>query len=195
MRRRFFLLIFLLLTLAACGGKSSVAPEMPRPAPAEDPSKVTWNADPGGLRLRIDAASDLNTQDGAPLALSLCVYQIDDAKRFNGLAQSADGLDALQACTVEAAAAASAKRFWLQPGQQQVVDLDRAEGAKTLAVAAGYAHLKPELSAATFRYLLHQEKEGYIPGFRKTVHSAAQMEIAIRLTASQVSLNGVEREQ
>jgi hypothetical protein len=63
-----------------------------------------------------------------------------------------------------------------------------------MAVAAGYAHLEPELSHASFRYLLHTDKDGYIPGFRKTVYSAASMEIVIRLTASQVSINGTERD-
>jgi predicted component of type VI protein secretion system len=167
---------------------------MPKPAPAEDPSRVVWNAEPGGVRLSIEATADLNTQDGAPLSLSLCVFQVDRTDKFDDLARTAEGLDKLQACTVDAAGAASAKRYWLQPGQKLSEDIDRAEGARVMAVAAGYAHLKPELSRASFRYLLHTSKEGYIPGFRKTVYSATPMNIVIRLTASQVSINGVERD-
>jgi type VI secretion system VasD/TssJ family lipoprotein len=183
-----------LLLLAACGGKDAVAPPMPKPAPAEDPSRVVWNAEPGGVRLSIETTPDLNAQDGAPLSLSLCVFQLDKTDKFDDLAQTPEGLDKLQACTVDAAGAASAKRYWLQPGQKLSEDIDRAEGARTMAVAAGYAHLEPQLSRASFRYLLHTGKDGYIPGFRKTVYSAASMEIAIRLTASQVSINGVERD-
>jgi type VI secretion system VasD/TssJ family lipoprotein len=194
MRKRFRLLSGALLLLAACGGKDAVAPPMPRPAPAEDPSRVVWNAEPGGVRLSIEAAPDLNAQDGTPLALSLCVFQLDKTDKFDDLAQTPEGLDKLQACTVEAAGAASARRYWLQPGQKLSEDIDRAEGARTMAVAAGYAHLEPKLSRAGFRYLMHTDKNGYIPGFRKTVYSAAPMNIVIRLTASQVSINGVERD-
>ena len=77
-----------LLLLAACGGKDVIAPPMPRPAPVEDPSRVVWNAEPGGVRLSIETTSDLNTQDGLPLALSLCVFQLDKTDRFDDLAQT-----------------------------------------------------------------------------------------------------------
>jgi type VI secretion system VasD/TssJ family lipoprotein len=195
MRRRFFWpLPGVLLLLAACGGKDAIAPPMPKPAPAEDPSRVVWNAEPGGVRLSIETTDDLNAQDGASLSLSLCVFQMDKTDKFDDLAQTPEGLDKLQACTVDAAGAASAKRYWLQPGQKFSEDIDRAEGARVMAVAAGYTHLKPELSRASFRYLMHSDKEGYIPGFRKTVYSAAPMDIVIRLTASQVSINGAERD-
>jgi type VI secretion system VasD/TssJ family lipoprotein len=180
--------------LAACGGKDAVAPPMPKPQPQTDPAQVIWPAEPGGVRLRIEATPDLNAQDGNPLALSLCVYQLGKADKFDDLARNADGLDALQACTVEAGGAVSAKRYWLQPGQVVTDDVDRAEGARLMAVAAGYAHLTPELSRAAFRFLLHSEKKGWMIGFRDTVYSAAPMEIHIRLTASQVSINGAERE-
>jgi type VI secretion system VasD/TssJ family lipoprotein len=199
MRKRFFRPwawpfsgVFLLL--AACGGKDAVAPPMPKPRPAEDPSRVVWQAEPGGVRLSIEAAPDLNTQDGLPLALSLCVFQLDKTDKFDDLAQTPEGLDELQACTANAAGAVSAKRYWLQPGQKLTEDLDRAEGARTMAVAAGYAHLMPELSRASFHYPLHVDKEGYLPGFRKTVYSAAPVDVAIRLTASRVSINGAERD-
>ncbi|MDR0379223.1 MAG: type VI secretion system lipoprotein TssJ [Candidatus Accumulibacter sp.] len=197
MRRGRFLRLLsgtLLLLAAACGGKNAVAPPMPEPAPVEDPSRVVWQAAPGGLRLDIEAASDLNTQDGMPLALSLCVFQLDKTDKFDDLVKTPEGLDKLQACTVDAADATSAKRFWLQPGQKLTEDMDRAEGARTMAVAAGYAHLEPKLSHASFRYLLHTARDGYIPGFRKTVYSATKMNIVIRLTATQVSINGVERD-
>ncbi|MDR2788815.1 MAG: type VI secretion system lipoprotein TssJ [Candidatus Accumulibacter sp.] len=184
----------MLLLVAACGGKEAIAPPMPRPRPAEDPSRVIWQAEPGGVRLSIEAAPDLNARDGLPLSLSLCVFQLDKTGKFDDLAQTPEGLDKLQDCTVDAAGAVSARRYWLQPGQKLTEDVDRAEGARTMAVAAGYAHLEPELSRASFRYLMHTDREGYIPGFRKTVYSAARMEIVIRLTASRVSINGTERD-
>lgn len=186
--------LFGALLLAACGGKDVIAPPMPKPAPAEDPSRVVWNAEPGGVRLSIETTPDLNARDGVSLALSLCVFQLDKSDKFNDLAQTPEGLDKLQTCTVDAAGAVSARRYWLQPGQKLTEDIDRAEGARMMAVVAGYAHLEPELSRASFRYLMHTAKEGYIPGFRKTVYSATQMNILIRLTASQVSINGVERD-
>ena len=193
MRSRWLFVLPALLALTACGGKEPIAPPMPRAAPSADPSRVTWQAQPNGLRLHIEAAPDLNQQDGKPLALSLCVYQLDKSDGFNGIAQTPGGLNALQECTIKAADAISARRFWLQPGQKLTTDMDRAEGARLLAVAAGYAHLKPELSRVILPFLLHQEKSGYIPFFRDTLYSAAEMEISIHLSSTQVSLNGVER--
>ncbi|MDR1276666.1 MAG: type VI secretion system lipoprotein TssJ [Candidatus Accumulibacter sp.] len=191
---RFVFAFAFFLALAACGGAGKKAFEMPPPTPSADPSGVVWQTEPKGLRISIEAAPDLNAQDGEPLALSLCVYQLDKTAKFDDLAQSEDGLNLLQDCTISAADAVAAQRFWLQPGQTRVVEIDRAAGAKSLALAAGYAHLAPSLSTARFSYLLHSEKEGYIPGFRKTVYSAARMDIVIRLSASEVSVNGVERE-
>jgi type VI secretion system VasD/TssJ family lipoprotein len=194
MKRQWLLFFALSALLAACGGKDAVAPPMPKPQPQTDPSRVVWQAEPGGVHLKIETTPDLNAQDGKPLALSLCVYQLDKADKFNDLSRSAGGLDALQACTVEAGGAVSAKRYWLQPGQVVADVLDREEGARLMAVAAGYAHLTPELSRAAFRFLLHSEKQGWMIGFRDTVYSAAAMEIHIRLTAAQVVINGAERD-
>jgi type VI secretion system VasD/TssJ family lipoprotein len=183
------------ILLAACGGKAVLSPSIPPPLPAKDPAQVSWAALPAGITLTIQTSSDLNEMDGMPLGLSLCVYQLADANHFTALASAAAGLDILQACTVETIKAAAARRFWLQPGEIRKIVLDRAAGAQNLAVVAGYAHLKPELSAAVLPFLLHSEKEGYIPFFRTTLYSAAPMEIVIDLTAFAVSVNGVEREQ
>ncbi|GHU06063.1 hypothetical protein FACS1894158_11240 [Betaproteobacteria bacterium] len=194
---RGFLPVFFCCLLAACSGdKATRPPTVPPPAPVEDPSQVVWDAQPGGLNLHLLTKHDLNEMDGTPLGLSLCVYQLADVKRFNALAGTAVGLDTLQECTVEAADAVAAKRFWLQPGEYQEIVMDRAERAKNLAVVAGYAHLKPELSAAVAPFLLHSEKEGYIPFFRTTVYSAAsRMEYIINLSVSAVSVKGIERGQ
>ncbi|MDR0578069.1 MAG: type VI secretion system lipoprotein TssJ [Candidatus Accumulibacter sp.] len=195
MARGLFAVLFCGLLAACGGGPATRPPTVPPPLPVEDPAHVTWEAKPGGLTLHLVSRSDLNEMDGTPLGLSLCVYQVADTKRFKALAATSGGLDALQECTVEAADAVAAKRFWMQPGEYREVVMDRAEGAKNLAVVAGYAHLKPELSAAVVPFLLHSEKQGYIPFFRTTVHSAALMEIIINLTASAVDAKGVERDK
>jgi type VI secretion system VasD/TssJ family lipoprotein len=193
---RGFLSALLCLLIAACSGdKATRPPTVPPPLPVEDPSQVVWDAKPGGLTLHLISSIGLNEMGGTPLGLSLCVYQVADVKRFKALSTTADGLDALQECTVDAADAVTAKRFWMQPGEYREVVMDRAERAKNLAVVAGYAHLKPELSAAVIPFLLHSEKEGYIPFFRTTVYSAASMEIIINLTDSAVSIKGIERDQ
>ncbi|MDR1890494.1 MAG: type VI secretion lipoprotein TssJ [Zoogloeaceae bacterium] len=193
---RYVSLVLFCCLLAACGGdKATRPPTVPPPAPVADPSQVGWAATPGGLTLHLITSINLNEVEATPLGLSLCVYQVADLNRFNALANTATGLDILQGCTVDTVDAAAAKRFWLQPGAYQEVVMDRAERAKNLAVVAGYAHLKPDLSAAVFPFLLHSEKEGYIPFFRTTVYSAANMDIIINLTDVAVSIKGAEREQ
>lgn len=178
--------------LTGCGG----APKNPfntPPAPVEDPAQVTWNMVPGGLRLLIETTEDLNRTADVPLGVTMCVYQL---KEFSGLQNTvsiAGGIDTLLACKTDALnGAAGARLFTLQPGQRQEVVMDRLEGARYLAVVAGYAHLRPEACHAVQPYPLEEASKGFL---RTTVYSAAPLDALIRLGAESVSITGVKRVQ
>jgi type VI secretion system VasD/TssJ family lipoprotein len=182
--------VALLCFLAACGAK----PEpFPAPAPSQDPAKVTWGMVKNGLSYRIVTAPDLNSDKGQALGLTLCVYQLKDSTQFQALAATLEGIDTLLDCKLEPAGAQAAKRFSLQPATELDIVSDRAEGARMLAVVAGYAHERPELCTATLPYPVSKGSEGII--FRTTVYSAAALDVVINLTESAVSLTGVSREQ
>ncbi len=182
-----------LLACCLCAGCGSSQPNMyPAPTPSEDPAKVTWNMLPQGLRYYLEAGPALNMDKEHPLGLTVCVYQLADSNKFQALAASAEGLDQLLDCRMETAGAQSARQYQLQPADKRSITADRAEGARMLAVVAGYAHENPNLSTAIFPYPVEKGSKGF---FRTTVYSAAPLEAIIRFTDSAVSITGVRRAQ
>lgn len=90
------------------------------------------------IHLNLTADSRLNLYQGSPHALVLCLYQLKDPNAFNQLVDEKDGLLKLLDCGRFDPSVANAKRIVVQPGQVEKQDLDRAEGAKYVAIAAGY---------------------------------------------------------
>ena len=195
---RCWLACLLLLCVAACsasGDPVQAPPAPPPPVAVEDPSKVVWNAEPGGLQVVITSSGDLNLRDNIPLGLTLCLLQMEDKNNFDSLSQTAEGLETLQECSPAKAGAVTAREIAMQPGQSRVLVLDRAEKAKFLGVVAGYAHLEPAQSVAVFPFLMYQEESGWIPMMTTTMYRAAPMDIFVQLGASSLRVNGATREQ
>lgn len=178
------------LLLAACAGEAPAPAQLP-PAAVENPSDVTWNLEPGGLRCRIEASPDLNLDKNTALGLTLCLYQLQDYAVFENKSAAPKGLDELLQCRPEAAQAQSARLFQLQPGATRDLVMDRAEHARYLGVVAGYAHLRPDQCAAVLPFPLHATTEGVL--FRTTLYNAAPVQALIRLGESSLSVTGAER--
>lgn len=90
------------------------------------------------IHLNLTADSRLNLHQGSPHALALCFYQLKDPNAFNQLVDEKDGLLKLLDCSRFDPSVANAKRIIIQPGQAEKQDIDRAEGARYVAIAAGY---------------------------------------------------------
>lgn len=97
-----------------------------------------WKYEKEAIRLHIRADNKLNLDDGEPHTLLLCVYQLSDPNTFNQLSNDEDGLYTLLDCTLFGQGAAVSKRLIIQPGQDLNMTLDRAEGARYVAIVAGY---------------------------------------------------------
>ena len=82
------------LLLAACAGEAPAPAQLP-PAAVENPSDVTWNLEPGGLRCRIEASPDLNLDKNTALGLTLCLYQLQDYAVFENKSAAPEGLERL----------------------------------------------------------------------------------------------------
>jgi type VI secretion system VasD/TssJ family lipoprotein len=127
--KRSLSLVFLLMVavmLSACAGGT--------PADVKYKEKA--------IHVNLTADSRLNLHQGSPHALVLCLYQLKDPNAFNQLVEEKDGLLKLLDCSRFDASVANAKRIIIQPGQVEKQDLDRAEGAKYVALAAGYYAFK-----------------------------------------------------
>ena len=119
-----FVLIGMLLVLGACAAKRIPPPK--------------WIFEKEAIRLQVKADYKLNFYDEEAHTLLLCIYQLSDPNAFNQLSNDEDGLYTLLNCTLFGEGATASKRMIIQPGQDIDIMLDRAEGARYVAMTAGY---------------------------------------------------------
>ena len=103
-----------------------------------------WTYERDAIQMHVTTDPKLNFEDGDAHTLLLCTYQLSDPNTFNQLASEQDGIYKLLECNLFSAGAAVSKRTFLQPDQTIQLSLDRAEGARWVAVVAGYAVLNKD---------------------------------------------------
>lgn len=103
-----------------------------------------WKYEKDAIRLHLVSDPNLNLFGGSPHTLLLCVYHLRDPNGFNQVRDEKDGLVKLLECTRFDPSVTYAKRIIVQPGQETTETLDRAEGARYVAVVAGYSQLQKE---------------------------------------------------
>ena len=103
-----------------------------------------WTYEKEAIRLHIKADHKLNLDEGEAHTLLLCAYQLSDPNTFNQLSNDDDGIYQLLDCGLFGDGAAAAKRMIIQPDQDLNMTMDRAEGARYVALVAGYYILEKE---------------------------------------------------
>jgi predicted component of type VI protein secretion system len=174
---RYLLLFSAWLLLSSCGSD-------PRVKMLPEDSDIDWAAKPDGIVLKFKASPDLNMDRGRPASLSVCVYQLSDARVFEQLrGQGQAGLETLAACDksggaencrgLEGLAALTAcrkfgdtvlsfNRYFLEPGQTPApLFLDRREGTKFVGVAAGYYNLESDRCIRLFPVPVVKVSDGW----------------------------------
>jgi type VI secretion system VasD/TssJ family lipoprotein len=121
-----------------------------------------WSFEPGAIRLDIKADAGLNFYDGSPHTIVLWCYQLSNPNKFNQLAEDRSGLSKLLEGGQFDPSVADFKREILQPGKQVTLSLDRAEGAKYLALAAGYYFLNRENAVRLLQIPTVEETRGKV---------------------------------
>ena len=109
-----------------------------------------WKYEKKAIRLQLKADFQLNLHEGTPHTLLVCVYQLRNPNTFNQLAGDNNGIYELLECKLFDDSVAGSERLIIHPGQDLTFTLNRAEGAKYVAIVAGY-------------YLLHKERLFNIP--------------------------------
>lgn len=113
---------------------------------SSNPGQVRFAAVPGALNLEITASDFLNNIDGQPHALTFVIYQLSDRLMFDQLTRTEEGVAKLLEGGHFDEAVKGVRRFFIQPGMQNRLSLDRAEGARHVALVAGY-HNPPDPAA------------------------------------------------
>lgn len=128
------LMIIFIISLSGCSSTSK-RPEFRREA----------------IRLTLTADPMLNLYEESPHTLLVCIYELLDPNAFNHLMDQVDGLTKLMECNRFDASVAYAKRVVLQPASEVREILDRAEGARYLAISAGYYHVQKDRPFALYK--------------------------------------------
>lgn len=171
MIRRFSVIIcFLTLWISACATQ-------PVPPPK-------WQYETNAIEVHLKADAKLNFDEGLPHTLAICLYQLKDPNAFNQLSEDADGIYRLLDCGLFDAGVATAKRIIVHPGKDLLLKLDRAEGAKYVAVAAGYYILEKERMLRVFDIPVITEKKGFIKTTR--ISRPGLLKIDLTLGSSQI---------
>ncbi|MDO5483588.1 MAG: type VI secretion lipoprotein TssJ [Desulfovibrionaceae bacterium] len=113
--------------------------------PGTSPDTMLWNFAARALALHLKATPDLNYVDGQAHTLRLCMYQLEKTDTFNDLASTSEGLTKLMQCERFDPSVKDMNSQIITPGQVESRLFDRAEGARHVAVVAGYGKLEPGL--------------------------------------------------
>jgi type VI secretion system VasD/TssJ family lipoprotein len=136
------------------------------------------------IKIHLKADAQLNLSDGKPHTLLVCVYQLNDPNTFNQLAGDQEGLYRLLECGLFDASVAAAKKLIVQPGQNNTINLDRSQGARYVAVAAGYYLIERERIVRLHEIPVVIEKKGFI---RRTKRKKLDtLEIDLKLGPQQI---------
>jgi type VI secretion system VasD/TssJ family lipoprotein len=114
------------------------------------------------IKINVEAGPQLNFSDGKPHTLLVCVYQLNDPNSFNQLAGDQDGLYRLLECGLFDGSVEGAKRLIVQPSQNATFNLDRSQGARYVAIAAGYYLIERERVVRLYEIPVIIETKGLI---------------------------------
>lgn len=150
MKKGAFLLsiIFLTVFVGSCA-------HQPPPVPQ-------YRYKPEAIRLQIQADANLNLHEGKPHTLMICIYQLKRKTGFNYLAEEMDGRYKLLECQPFDNTVASAKRLIIHPGDSLNLLMDRLEGARHLALVAGYFLLQKKRMVRVVNFPVVTETQGFM---------------------------------
>lgn len=128
---------------------------------------VKWGYEKDAIELHAKADKLLNYKNKKAHALVVCVYQLTTPNAFNQLADNREGLYTLLECSnFDPASVSVSKQIVVSPGKDVNIKLDRAEGAKYVALVAGYyATIEKDKITRLYQIPEIKETKGF---FRKT---------------------------
>jgi type VI secretion system VasD/TssJ family lipoprotein len=145
------LIYFCIVAVSGCATKTSleVAPD-------------DWVFEDRAIHIHARSPSDLNAISGRPHSVALGVFQLNDPNTFLGLAETKEGaLQLLNSGRIDDTIA-QFTRIILQPGEEKIATLPRAQGTKYVALISGYYGLNTELDIKVFSVPIKPAKRGFV---------------------------------
>ena len=147
-------------------------------------SAVQYDYGEGAISLNLKADSQLNRYNGVQHTLSTCVYQLSDSKEFNQLSSNRDGLYRLLGCEKFDPSVKGTERVILHPGKDEMKTLDRVEGSRFVAVAAGYYNIRKDEIVRIFEVPVVQELTGFLG--QNKISRAGDLNITLSMGPQQI---------
>ncbi|MFO8113138.1 MAG: type VI secretion system lipoprotein TssJ [Desulfosalsimonadaceae bacterium] len=166
---RYLLVVLSVFVISAC------ASSLPPP---------DWTFQREAIDLHIKADPRLNLKGGAPHTLLVCVYQLENPIPFDRLAADTAGLYKLLECELFDASVATSTRLFVHPGEDQHRVLDRAQGARHVAVVAGYYTIEKERIVNMYDIPVTVERSGFL--WRNKKQKPQHVDIQITLGPQQI---------
>lgn len=171
----------LALLLPSCAGQKPVTVEQGSSIQAaRTPEEVRWGHQSKAVNLNIKASPDLNSENNQAHTVLVCVYQLSKTDSFNALAGNAEGLSTLLRCKNFDDSVMTAEQFIVSPGQVTGLVYDRAEGARHLALVAGYAELNPQKATRLRSFPIAKKSEGSL-FWKEDYYYPGKLEMAVLL--------------
>ena len=144
-----------------------------------------WRYEKEAVKLTLQADPQLNLYNNMAHTLQLCVYQLKDPNGFNQLIETEEGLYKLLEGSMFDASVANFKRLNMSPSQSTPFTMDRAEGAKYIGIAAGYATIQKDRITRLIAIPVITVEEG--SGFKKQmVYRPEIVNLKLRLGPRQI---------
>lgn len=167
-------MVIILFSVISCAHK-------PPPVPQ-------WQYEPEAVHLRIDADANLNLHEGKPHTLMICIYQLRRKTGFNSLAEEIEGRYKLLECQPFDNTVATTKRLIIHPGDNLNLLMDRLEGARHLAIVAGYYLLQKKRIIRMVDFPVVTEEHGFMGS--KTTSRVGKLNLEITFGDQQIK--GIE---
>lgn len=130
---------------------------------ASAPKEVKWEYEKDAIVLNLKSDRNLNLKDKKAHALVICVYQLMSPNAFEQLSGSREGLYRLLECQVfDPASVSVCKQIVANPGKDVHISLDRAEGARYVALVAGYYTIERSRITRLYRIPEVSERKGFL---------------------------------
>lgn len=164
------------ILLAGCGGGAATTPGMSGTASSASKSASTASSalsaasisytgsypyEREAVRIHLKADPRLNLFDATAHTLFICVYHLRDPNGFNQLLDETDGIGKLLECARFDPSVMGTRKIVVQPGGEVNETVDRPEGAKYVALVAGYSRLRKEDSVRLYPVPIIEKRIGW----------------------------------
>ena len=154
------------ILLAGCGGGAATTPGKASSASsALSAASISYTGsypyEREAVRIHLKADPRLNLFDATAHTLFICVYHLRDPNGFNQLLDETDGIGKLLECARFDPSVMGTRKIVVQPGGEVNETVDRPEGAKYVALVAGYSRLRKEDSVRLYPVPIIEKRIGW----------------------------------